>query len=80
MRLIGRRTSLTAAALGLILAPLLVSSGTAQQRATPRADAAVPFAVGEALTYDVSWSSFVVAGTATARVAEKKPSFDSTAY
>jgi hypothetical protein len=41
---------------------------------------AVPFTVGETLTYDVSWSSFVVAGTATVRVAEKKPSSNSTAY
>jgi hypothetical protein len=43
-------------------------------------EAPVPFTVGETLTYDVSWSSFVVAGTASARVLEKKPSFDSTAY
>src|SRR4030095_9887430 len=62
------------------LLPALVLSSSAGQRAVPRTEAAVPFAVGEALTYDVSWSSFVVAGTATARGAKKKPSFGSTAY
>jgi hypothetical protein len=41
---------------------------------------AVPFAAGETLTYDVSWSSTLTAGTATVRVAEKKPSFNSVAY
>jgi hypothetical protein len=80
MGAIGRRLGATAAALGLIFAPAVVSSSSAGQRAVPRADAAVPFAVGETLTYDVSWSSFLVAGTATARVSEKKPSFSSTAY
>jgi hypothetical protein len=40
----------------------------------------VPFAVGEILTYDVSWSSFLTAGTLIASVIEKKPSLDSTAY
>lgn len=48
--------------------------------AAPRQERAVPFAVGETLTYDVSWSSFVTAGTATIRVADKKPSYGSTAY
>jgi hypothetical protein len=43
-------------------------------------EAAVPFRIGETLTYDVSWSSFLVAGTATSRVLEKKPSFNSDAY
>src|SRR5215510_14386547 len=40
----------------------------------------VPFAVGETLTYDVSWSSYVTAGTAVMTVKEKKPSYNSTAY
>jgi hypothetical protein len=40
----------------------------------------VPFKIGETLTYDVSWSSYLTAGTATAIVKEKKPSFNSTAY
>jgi hypothetical protein len=45
-----------------------------------RREASVPFKVGETLTYEVSWSSVVVAGLATATVVEKKPSFNSTAY
>jgi hypothetical protein len=49
-------------------------------RAEARREAAVPFAVGETLTYDVSWSNFLTAGTAVTRVTEKKASFDSTAY
>jgi hypothetical protein len=41
---------------------------------------AVPFAVGETLTYDVSWSSYITAGNATLKVMEKKPSYGSDAY
>jgi hypothetical protein len=52
----------------------------ARGRAVPRAELPVPFRPGETLSYDVSWSSFVVAGTATVTVREKKPSFSSTAY
>ncbi|MDR1989586.1 MAG: DUF3108 domain-containing protein [Acidobacteriaceae bacterium] len=48
-------------------------------RPAPR-EAAVPFTVGETLTYDVSWSRFIVAGTATTRLIEKRASFGSTAY
>jgi hypothetical protein len=40
----------------------------------------VPFRVGETLTYDVSWSTFLVAGTVVMTVREKKPSFGSDAY
>jgi hypothetical protein len=36
-------------------------------------DLAVPFKVGETLTYDVSWSTTVTAGTATMSVKERKP-------
>jgi len=46
----------------------------------PKRERPVPFATGETLTYDVSWSSFVTAGTATIHVAEKKPSYSSVAY
>lgn len=45
-----------------------------------RTERPVPFKVGETLTYDVSWSSYVTAGTATTIVKEKRPSFGSTAY
>lgn len=40
----------------------------------------VPFRAGESLTFDVSWSQYLTAGTATVVVREKRPSFDSTAY
>jgi hypothetical protein len=49
-------------------------------KAAPRAEQRVPFAAGETLSYDVSWSSYLTAGTATMTVLEKKPSFNSTAY
>ena|SRR6266508_1343959 len=45
-----------------------------------RTERPVPFKVGETLTYDVSWSSYVTAGTVVTTVKEKKPSFSSTAY
>jgi hypothetical protein len=37
------------------------------------ADRTVPFKVGETLTYDVSWSTFLTAGTATMSVKERRP-------
>lgn len=40
----------------------------------------VPFRPGETLTFDVSWSDFLTAGTATVTVRDKRPSFDSVAY
>ena len=48
--------------------------------AEPRVERIVPFAVGETLTYDVSWSTLLTAGTVVATVKEKKLSFNSTAY
>jgi Protein of unknown function (DUF3108) len=62
------------------LASLAASPPAVAQRAVLRSEAAVPFKAGETLTYDVSWSSLLVAGTATATVVEKKPSSNSTAY
>jgi len=40
----------------------------------------VPFAPGETLTYDVSWSSYLTAGNAMLKVMEKKASYGSDAY
>src|SRR5262245_41785698 len=48
------------------------------QRPAARADAAVPFKVGETLVYDVSWSSLVTAGSATATVLGRKPAASGT--
>ena len=69
-------------ALALTWAVSAEQRGTAIPRpaAPPTRDAAVPFKPGETLTYDVSWSQFITAGTAVARVVEKKASYGSTAY
>lgn len=40
----------------------------------------VPFRPGENLTYDVSWSDYLTAGSATLTVRDKRASFGSTAY
>ena len=51
----------------------------ARKPATPAAPAkvmaeqAVPFAAGETLTYNVGWSTYFTAGTATMRVQERRP-------
>ena len=62
--------------LAVVCGSLLLASGADAQRREP----AVPFAPGETLTYDVSWSSYVTAGTATLRVEAKRPSYNSVAY
>ncbi|MBA3297015.1 MAG: DUF3108 domain-containing protein [Acidobacteria bacterium] len=48
--------------------------------AAQRKAQAVPFSVGETLTYDISWSSYLTAATATMTVREKKGSYGSQAY
>jgi hypothetical protein len=55
------------------------SAAPAAPRAA-RTERIVPFRIGETLTYDVSWSTFLTAGTAVSTVKEKRPSFNSTAY
>lgn len=80
-------------AFGLSLAGALVAQGTqpAPKPApskpassavpkTARAERAVPFTVGETLTYDIGWANFLTAGTATISVREKRPSYGSVAY
>ncbi|OFW06111.1 MAG: hypothetical protein A3H96_23870 [Acidobacteria bacterium RIFCSPLOWO2_02_FULL_67_36] len=52
----------------------------AKPPSAPRRPQAVPFAPGETLTYDISWASYVTAGTATLTVKEKKASYSSDAY
>jgi len=46
----------------------------------PKREMPVPFKPGEVLEFDVGWSSYVTAGTATVTVKEKKPSYNSVAY
>ena len=62
-----------------VKAPPPKAAAPAEKRAAP-AEKRVPFAVGEILTYDVSWSNYVTAGTITLRTDSKKASFSSTAY
>jgi Protein of unknown function (DUF3108) len=54
--------------------------GRAQSAGAPGRDAAVPFKVGERLTYDVTWSTFLVAGTAYATVAARVDGGGAPAY
>jgi hypothetical protein len=53
------------------MAIALAVAGTAAPSA--QAERPVPFKVGETLTFDVSWTSFVSAGTATMSVLERRP-------
>lgn len=53
----------------------------AAARQAPRGpDRSVPFTAGESLTYDVSWSDLVTAGTATVTVRDRRPSYGTTAW
>jgi hypothetical protein len=64
-----RSVVLTATALAFV-----ASFSTAQPARPPlRVEAAVPFAVGERLAYDVTYSSYLVAGTAVTTVQDKRP-------
>ena len=56
------------------------SDSPAKPAPAPRVERQVPYAVGERLAYDVSWSSYLTAGTLTLTVDAKKPSYNSTAY
>jgi len=58
----------------------IVLASLALAPASARTEREVPFNVGETLTYDVSWSSYLTAGTATTTVKEKRASANSTAY
>lgn len=55
--------------MALTLGALSIASVAAQ---APSADPTVPFKVGEVLIYDVSWSTFLTAGTATMTVKERR--------
>jgi hypothetical protein len=78
---------LSRVACALVVAGTAVSAQAGAQRALPRPasppaahEASVPFAVGETLTYDVSFSEVLSAGTASLNVQDKRPSQGSTAY
>jgi hypothetical protein len=96
MRLAARPRFFLFAGLGLVLALSSVTARPRWLPLPPRASAdakppataappahserPVPFKVGETLEYDVSWSSILVAGTATLKVQDKRSSYGSTAY
>jgi hypothetical protein len=69
----------------LVALALLCAAVPAQRSTKPPAplvkkEMTVPFRAGEVLEYDIGWSSYVTAGTATVTVREKKPSYNSVAY
>jgi Protein of unknown function (DUF3108) len=55
-------------------------SPAAAPSAPAKVDRPVPFKAGERLTYDISWSDYLTAASATVSVREKRASFDSVAY
>ncbi len=65
---------LAIAAAGLVA----LTSITAAQ--TTRRDTPVPFAVGETLTYDVTYSSYLVAGTAVSKVEGRRSVSGASSY
>jgi len=65
---------------GAIVASALAGAPRRAPHVSMHADRAVPFAVGETLTYDVSWSSYLSAGTAVTTVEDKRSSGGSSAY
>jgi hypothetical protein len=74
---------LVAVLLVLAAVPLAAQSrrrATSPAGAAPKKEMTVPFKPGETLEYDIGWSSFLTAGTATVMVKEKKASYGSTAY
>jgi hypothetical protein len=73
--------ALTAWSLAAQGAPAAAPRGHSAPPPRPaRAEPSVPFSVGETLTYDVSWSAFLTAGTVVATVRDRQPAHDSTAY
>jgi uncharacterized protein DUF3108 len=69
-----------AAAIALVAAGAVsVQPLSGQARPRPR-DAAVPFAVGETLNFDVTWSTFLTAGNAVSTVVEKRDAAGATVY
>jgi hypothetical protein len=63
------RFSVRATAVAALAAAVALTSPAAP---SAQADRPVPFKVGETLTFDVSWTSFVTAGTATLAVKERR--------
>jgi len=77
------RAALAAALMVALGAAAVLEAGPRQARppakpatkaapAAPQAEIRVPFAAGETLTYNVGWSTYFTAGTATMRVQERR--------
>lgn len=64
----------------LCVASVVTEAQAPKKTAPPRAERKVPYAVGEQLAYEVSWSNYVSAGTVVLSVQAKRASFNSTAY
>src|SRR3954469_3615967 len=71
-----RRAAVVAVGLFALAPSLSVLVPAAQARR----EATVPFRPGERLTFDVAWSTYLIAGSATATVVEKRASYISNAY
>ena len=65
---------------GIVAAFQLAGVASSAGQPQPNRAAAVPFAIGESLTFDVTWSAYLVAGTAVTRVVERRAASGSTAY
>lgn len=74
--------SMPAAAQKTPAAPAKKSAAASAKKAPAAAKKpmAVPFSTGERLTYDISWSSYLTAGTATITVQERRNTGQSQAY
>src|SRR5688572_852662 len=57
----------------VVLMTLMVAAGVTSSAPSAQGDLPVPFKVGETLVYDVSWTTFLSAGTATMSVIERRP-------
>jgi len=57
----------------VVLMTLVLAAGVTSSAPSAQGDLPVPFKVGETLTFDVSWTTFLSAGTATMSVLERRP-------
>ena len=57
----------------VVLMTLMVAASVTSSAPSAQGDLPVPFKVGETLIYDVSWTTFLSAGTATMSVIERRP-------
>src|SRR5688572_11270929 len=55
-----------------VVMAIVVAAGVTGSAPSAQRDLPVPFKVGETLTFDVSWTTFVSAGTATMSVLERR--------